>query len=181
MTQPTNPLDKAAHLAQRAADEVLTRAQVTALDGTSAAFVKRLGAETSDEQSWPIAPSVGGVAIGDDVIAAKIGEGLLILAKVSGSAAGASWSPNVVLQATTPYNAAKNDVVVCTAGGISVNLPLAATAGKGAIIVVKALVATVTILRTGADTIDGLTSISLGVQYESRTLISNGVSAWYVI
>lgn len=179
MTQPTNPLDKAMHIAQQAADGVLMRAQVTALDGTTKAFIKRLGATTADDQSWPVTSSVGGVAVGDDVIVAKIGEGLLILAKIGGSAA--SWSPNVVLQASTPYNAAKNDVVICTAVNISINMPLAATAGKGAVIVVKALVTTVTILRTGTDTIDGMTSISLGIQYESRTLISNGTNAWYVI
>ena len=35
--------------------------------------------------------------------------------------------------------------------------------------------------RTGGDTIDGETTISLPLQYSSVTLVSNGSNAWFIL
>lgn len=83
---------------------------------------------------------------------------------------------------TANYNAALSDVVLCNAvaGGFNVTLP-APTANR--IVTVKKTDASanaVTVLPNAAETIDGAASFVLNAQWESITLVSNGVN-WFVI
>ena len=72
--------------------------------------------------------------------------------------------------------------VNATGGAITVTIPAAATRDGRPIRVTKtdSSANAVTIARTGSDTFNGATSISLATQYYSVELISNGNSAWDV-
>ena len=69
-----------------------------------------------------------------------------------------------------------------TSGNVTITLP-AASGNSGYRFYVKRIdnaANTCTIARTGADTIDGQTSLSLDLQYTSVAIVSNG-SAWYIL
>lgn len=70
--------------------------------------------------------------------------------------------------------------VDATSGSITVTLPLASTMlGKQYMIKkMDASANTVVVVRTGSDTIDGATSVTLTNQYNSLTVISDGISKW---
>lgn len=86
---------------------------------------------------------------------------------------------------TTNYTITGNDTVIfadATSGNVTVTLPLASGL-PGYRFYVKRIDGsgnTVTVQRTSSDTIDGETSHTLGVQYMSVTLVSNG-SNWFII
>lgn len=68
-----------------------------------------------------------------------------------------------------------------TGGAFSATIPAATTAGNGATVFIKKTDATanaITLARTGADTLDGATSLSLPAINDCYGLVSDGVSAW---
>lgn len=68
-----------------------------------------------------------------------------------------------------------------TAGAFNATIPAAATAGNGATIFFKKTDSSanaITLVRSGADTLDGATSLSLSQQNSYYGLVSDGVSAW---
>lgn len=76
------------------------------------------------------------------------------------------------------YTAVANDFVVAN-GTFTVTLP-AASANTNAIIDIKNVGAgVITVGRTGSDTIDGATTQTLSVQYQSFTFISDGAN-WFI-
>lgn len=70
--------------------------------------------------------------------------------------------------------------VDATSGAVTITLPPANTwLGKKYLIKkTDASANAVTINRSGSDTVDGATSVSLTTRYDSILLVSNGVSAW---
>jgi len=86
---------------------------------------------------------------------------------------------------TSNYTITGTDVVVfanAASGNVTITLPVAAT-NSGYRFYVKRIDGsgnTCSVARSGADTIDGQTTITLGMQYTSLTLVSDG-SAWYII
>jgi hypothetical protein len=97
------------------------------------------------------------------------------------------WADNTFSTATktSSYTITASDTVVfadATSGAVTITLP-AASGNSGYRFYVKRIdnsANSCTVGRTGADTIDGQTSLSLPLQYTSLTLVSNG-SAWYII
>jgi hypothetical protein len=87
---------------------------------------------------------------------------------------------------TAAYQMTSNDFGIlanATSKAFTVTLPPAATA-DGMIVFVKKVDSTkhkVTVAASGSDKINGLSSESLAKQYDSLTLISNGISAWYYV
>lgn len=78
---------------------------------------------------------------------------------------------------TTTYTAVANDFILAT-GTFTVTLPAASSNANVVIDVKNGSTGTVTIGRTGSDTIDGATSQSLVTQYQSMTFFSDGTSWW---
>lgn len=78
-----------------------------------------------------------------------------------------------------------HDVLLCdaTGGAITVTLPVAAQRIKTPLWVKKidATANAVTIAASGAETIDGAASVSFAVQYQSYTIVSDGVSKWWIV
>src|SRR5688572_9255481 len=71
-----------------------------------------------------------------------------------------------------------------TGGSIVVTIPLAATAGNGAVVFIKKTDSSsnaVTPTRSGSDTIDGATSVSMTAENDVYGLVSDGVSRWNII
>ena len=70
--------------------------------------------------------------------------------------------------------------VDCTGGAITITIPLALTRDGRRITVTKvdSSANAVTVARSGSDTFNGATTLSLPLQYNSVTIISNGVTAW---
>lgn len=79
---------------------------------------------------------------------------------------------------------ANHDVYLCdcASGAITVNLPLAADSKKRRLDIKKidSSANVVTIDGSGAETIDGALTIELDVQYESVTLITDGLAWWRI-
>ncbi len=88
-------------------------------------------------------------------------------------------SPASALMATN-----QDDTILCDAtdGAFAFLLPVAAQAQflKVSIKKIDASGHAVTLTASGSDTIDGAATVSLGTQYKSRTVQSNG-SLWYVL
>jgi hypothetical protein len=88
-------------------------------------------------------------------------------------------------QSGTSYTVSTSDTVVfadATSNNVAVTLP-AASGATGYRFYVKRIDSsghTVTILRSGSDTIDGMTSFTLDQQYTAFAVVSNG-SAWYIL
>ena len=86
---------------------------------------------------------------------------------------------------TTNYTISGTDVVVfadATSGNVTITLPTA-SANAGYRFDIKRIDNsgnTCAVARSGTDTIDVQTSMSLDVQYTSLTVVSNG-SAWYIL
>lgn len=93
-----------------------------------------------------------------------------------------------VVSKTSNYPIVETDSVVladCTTGNVTLTLPAANIAGAGftpqyIIKRIDSSANTVTISRAGADTLDGGTTYVLGA-LQAATLVSDGVSAWYVV
>jgi len=86
---------------------------------------------------------------------------------------------------TTSYTITTSDTVVfadATSANVTITLPLASGA-SGYRFYVKRIdgsAHTVTVTRSGSDTIDGASSFTLDLQYTAVALVSNG-SAWYIL
>lgn len=86
---------------------------------------------------------------------------------------------------TSSYTVASSDTVVfanATTGNVTITLP-AASGLAGYRFYIKRIdgsANSVTIARTGTDTIDGQTSFTLDLQYTAFGVVSNG-SAWYIL
>lgn len=85
---------------------------------------------------------------------------------------------------TAAYTVTQNDRYVyvdATSQVVTVTLPLAASVPAGFTVGIKKKdvgANAVTVARSGADTFDGATSISLAAQFNSCLLVSDGVSQW---
>ena len=120
----------------------------------------------------------------------------------SGSTADFSYSPTtsqVTLPAvkvayrtiTSDITASTSDYIigVSTGSAISITLPAAATAGTGAILVIKdeqtdptrSTGNKITILPSGSETIDHAVSSSIAGSRASQTLYSDGTDKWFII
>jgi hypothetical protein len=88
-------------------------------------------------------------------------------------------------QTGTTYTVGSTDTVIfadATSNNITVTLP-AASGVTGYRFYIKRIDSsghTVTISRSGSDTIDGMTSFTLDLQYTAFAVVSNG-SAWYIL
>lgn len=86
---------------------------------------------------------------------------------------------------TSNYTIGASDTVIfanATSGNVAVTLP-AASSLAGYRFYIKRIDGssnTVTVQRTGGDTIDGMTSFTIDQQYTAIAVISNG-SAWYIL
>jgi len=98
-----------------------------------------------------------------------------------------AWSDATLATSTktSNYTITGTDTVIfadATSGNVTITLP-AASSNAGYRFYVKRIdntANTCSVARSGGDTIDGQTSISLDLQYTSLTLASNG-SAWYIL
>lgn len=109
--------------------------------------------------------------------------------QVLGVASGIpAWTSNPSFAASTKstsYTISANDTVIfadATSNSVTITLPTAASL-PGYRFYIKRVDSSVnacSIARSGSDTIDGQTSITVDVQYTSLTVVSNG-SAWYII
>jgi hypothetical protein len=98
-----------------------------------------------------------------------------------------AWSDATLATSTktSNYTIVGTDVVVfanATSGNVAITLPTA-SANSGYRFYIKRIdgsANTCSVARSGSDTIDGQTSISLDLQYTSLTVISDG-STWYII
>jgi hypothetical protein len=103
----------------------------------------------------------------------------LLLALRSGTAAGAVFY-NIIFR-TIAYTAVAGDVVLCS-GTFTVTLPAAAGKNKP-IVVINNGSGTITVGRTGTDTVGLATSQALyagtsGQQGDALSFVSDGVSNW---
>lgn len=101
------------------------------------------------------------------------------------TSASSGTTPNTTYTTqTTTYSAVNKNVIGAdsSGGAFVVTIPLAASNANGFIAIKKIDSSgnAVTMTASGADTIDGLASQSMSVQYDSVSLYSDGVSKWYV-
>ena len=114
-----------------------------------------------------------------------IGSTNQVLSVASGIPAWAQPIFNIATKTGTTYTISSTDTVIiadATSNNVAITLPTASTVtGYRYYIKRKDNAAhTVTISRSGSDTIDGATSQTLDVQYTSATVVSDG-SNWYII
>lgn len=89
-----------------------------------------------------------------------------------------------VINTSISTSASNGDVVFVTTGGagITIDLPVASTINqKITVKKVDAGVGTVSIAPNGADLIEDAASLDLLAQYESATLVSDGIGKWFII
>jgi hypothetical protein len=109
-------------------------------------------------------------------------DGLFLKADSSQSTGLAYGDPKILAFASksSNYSALIADDVLSASAALTFTLP-AATGNTGKILRFKSVTTSqVTISRSGSETIDGATSITLDNQYDSVTLVSNG-SNWLII
>ncbi|HEX6461744.1 MAG TPA: hypothetical protein VFZ58_00530 [Candidatus Saccharimonadales bacterium] len=105
--------------------------------------------------------------------------------RISGGLPGWNDATLATTTKTSSYTIAANDTVIfanASSGAVTITLPVASGVA-GYRFYVKRLDNsgnTCSVARSGSDTIDGQTSISLNVQYTSLTLASDG-NAWYIL
>jgi len=95
----------------------------------------------------------------------------------------AVWPP-VVTTATSLSITSEHFIVVGNpASNATYTLPAASSVPAGRMFVFKRISSgtTITISRSGSDTIDGATSKTLGSQYAVLAIASNGSNGWYVL
>ena len=84
------------------------------------------------------------------------------------------------------YTVLENDCLILadgTSNTVAITLPSAAL-HKNRILSFKRIQSggnNITITRAGSDTIEGSTSITLSAQYDSRLLVSDGGTLWYLL
>ncbi len=102
-----------------------------------------------------------------------------------GNVASSSMSPSYKAKTGT-YTAVANDFVSCTSGSFTVTLPSAAANANAAIWVVNNGTGTITVGRTGSDTVGLATTQTLNpgstvtAQGDEMTFISDGISNWNI-
>ncbi len=100
---------------------------------------------------------------------------------ISSGTIDAARLPSGIAPATTAksgtYSAVAGDFVLAT-GTFTVTLPAAASNLNAVIDVKNVSTGTITVGRTGGDTIDGATSQTLSSQYQSFTFVSDGTNWW---
>lgn len=122
---------------------------------------------------------------GGNFVRLGIGTGNQVLSVASGVP---SWKQAIFAVSTqtgTTYTISNTDTVViadATSNGVTVTLPVASTVTGYRYYVKRkdGTANTVSIARSGSDTIDGATSQTLNAQYTSVTVVSDG-SNWYII
>ena len=96
-----------------------------------------------------------------------------------------SMALNLVKTTSSPVTVSASDYMIVSPNGTAtlINLPAAATAGRGRVIVVKAAHATpsLTVSASSGETVDGATFSLLLSAYSSETYVCNGVNAWHII
>ncbi|MEO6513263.1 MAG: hypothetical protein ABIR37_01130 [Candidatus Saccharimonadales bacterium] len=117
------------------------------------------------------------LAVGADGKVLKVTSGLPAWGDASTAATATKTSNYTIVSGT--------DVVIlanAASGAVTITLPTAASSAgyKFDIKRIDSTGNTCTIARSGSDTIDGGTSLTLDVQYISATVVSDG-SAWYII
>lgn len=91
-----------------------------------------------------------------------------------------------ITNSDSPYTIAASDCIIladATSGAITVNLPTAAN-HKNRVLIVKrinSIGSNVTISRTGSDTIEDATSITLSAKWGYRMVVSGGSTTWYIL
>lgn len=115
-----------------------------------------------------------------------IGTSGQVLSVASGLPAwGSSNGSFTTATQTTNYTVASTDTVIfadATSGNVTITLP-AASGLAGYRFYIKRIdnsANSVTVARSSSDTIDGLTSLTLDLQYTALAVVSNG-SAWYIL
>lgn len=85
---------------------------------------------------------------------------------------------------TSNYTVRAEDAIInadSTAGTVTITLTPSTIAGQTLFIKkIDSSGNNVVISRTGTDTIEGATSITLSSQYQSRTMVSDGNGKWYI-
>lgn len=122
---------------------------------------------------------------GGNFVRLGIGSGNQVLSVVSGLP---TWQQAIFATATktgTTYTIGTSDTVViadATSNNVTISLPTASTVTGYRYYVKRkdGSANTVTVARSGSDTIDGATSQTLNAQYTSVTVVSDG-SNWYII
>lgn len=132
-----------------------------------------------------ITPANGLLINGKASIALSPGQGVTIASDGAAFTAilgSQSWSLKVK---TSAYTAIANDFVLCSTagGGFNVILPLSASNSGSSVIVKKTSsdANTLTILPTGADTIDGNPNAQITTSKGSATFVADGVTTWEII
>ena len=106
-----------------------------------------------------------------------VADGAISRAKLANGAVG---SPNVVSKSSN-YTATTSDDIILVTATCTITLPAANTSGLRPITVIVASSGiTVTIARTGADTILGETSQTMITQYSAVDFIADGTSTYYI-
>lgn len=86
---------------------------------------------------------------------------------------------------TADYTVVATDgLVLSNTNAVTLTLPAAATAGAGKLLYIMKIGSDTnltTVTRAGSDTINGATSTKLATQYEQICLVSDGVTAWYIM
>ncbi len=99
-----------------------------------------------------------------------------------GGVDGGTW--NVTAAKVGPYTAVVGDMVLVdtSGGGVTITLPTALLSLKNSIRVKKISsdANVVTVTRSGADLVDGLTSQTFGGQYTDLEITSDSVSNWEI-
>jgi len=100
--------------------------------------------------------------------------------RLSTSGGGSSGSVTVIETQTGAYALLSTDYFVPASGNFAVTLP--AATGTGKVYVVKNVgTGTITLTPTGADTIDGETTIPMTTQYESVEVVDAASASWLII
>ena len=107
------------------------------------------------------------------------GSGVLSFVDQSGGGGGGGFTYNSAISAT---NAAVDNHYSCGAGNQTFTVTLPAASGASGQVSIKNMgTGTITVGRTGGDTIDGVASdYTLDIQYSAITLISNGSNGWEI-
>jgi hypothetical protein len=85
-----------------------------------------------------------------------------------------------IVSKTSAYTATINDDVILCDGTFTVTLPAASTATGCRLNIKNIGTGTITIDGNGSETIDGSTTLTMGMRYYSYTIVCNG-TAWYKI
>ena len=99
-----------------------------------------------------------------------------------GAEAAAGGGGGFTYSAVSTATTAQADYHYSVTGTTTITLPAASGVTAGKQVRVKVMgTDTVTVSRSSTDTIDGQTSISMAVQYQSLTFVSNGSNGWEIV